>query len=804
GSVEAELGGASAGTRVIASFGRILEMLTDSTGRYTFQGIPTSTRVDLTYMGPDDVTVGARQSVNIALSDASKVVVAPNVKLDATPPQLASIFPADGASNVSPDSSVRLIFSERIASNYLSTSYLQLIPADSPNPVSTTFVTSTNADGTFTVTMTPPAAPPGQRFPLKSNTLYRIVVSGEVRDLTGNKLPAPRGASFITSDYAEPQVVKVVPAVTQALQPATTFEFRFNEPIDPAPFETGGNGVFHLYKINAPGAAGSIVREIPGDAFVDPANGLTLYFAPSEAIEQESFYRVVFSGVRDLQGNAAAPQTFHFFSYDRVRPWVNFVSPVPDGFPLISGVEYTLGVDLRNGSATSTPATDVAKVDYFRVQNGTPVYLATASAAPWTYRFVAPDVPSGGSPYTLAASATDLSLNEGEQNSITWQVMPNAAPKNVAVALTPAPPFYAGNHAYASVTFEDEGTFASVQIEARGTKRDGSAYVSSQVKQLTRVKVNDPWPQAIFDFDVPATIQSNTNLTFTASVTDVRGLKGTGTADLAIAVDAVAPEVLSLTPAAQTQYRIGEKYQITTVIRDLETGLAEVVFAFDNQTIRLTAPNAKIVKTANGTWSVTSGDITVPAKNVDTTIPITVTAKDYEGNTISRATEVVYVGVNDPSVPKGAWACPSDRAAYPAGATFPIKLSARATDDIAVTGVKFTVPGIATPVAATRVGTSDLYEATTTITTPAAGTPFALTVTISDADPTHDLAIAIPLEIVDVDITVENRTQAVTSAEAASYANKSILVKGATAKFIPHVPLTLKNLIVLDGGRVET
>ena len=72
-------------------------------------------------------------------------------------------------------------------------------------------------------------------------------------------------------------------------------------------------------------------------------------------------------------------------------------------------------------------------------------------------------------------------------------------------------------------------------------------------------------------------------------------------------------------------------------------------------------------------------------------------------------------------IPKGAWQCPVGGAAYPAGMTLPVKLQVRATDDIAVTGVKFTVPGVAEPIAATRVGTSDVYEATATLTFPAAG-----------------------------------------------------------------------------------
>ncbi|MEO8034614.1 MAG: Ig-like domain-containing protein, partial [Acidobacteriota bacterium] len=624
GLVDAELGGPSAGTRVIVSFGRILEALTDSTGRYTFQGIPTSTRVDLTYMGPNDVTVGARQSVNIGAGDASRVIEAPKVRLDATPPQVVSIFPADNASNISPDSSVKIVFSEAIQSGYLNTNYLQLIPADSSTPVATSFSTATGANGVFTITMTPPGAPAGQLFPLKSNTLYRIIVSGSIVDLTGNKLPAARGASFITSDYAEPHVIKVVPATTTALQPATTFEFRFNEPIDAGAWQSGGSGVFHLYKISAAGPAGAVVADLPGRAYVDPANGLSLFYAPNAALEQESFYRVVFSGVRDLQGNLLAAQTFHFFSYDAVKPFVNLVSPVPATFPLISGVEYVLTSDVRNAASNGTPATDVAKVDYFRVDGVTQTFLTTVTSTPWSYRFVAPDAPTAGSTLTLRAIATDLSGNESVAADITWTVKPNQAPQNVTVTMTPATAVYPGTHVYPSVKFQDEGTFATVQIDAQATQNDGSTYTSTQNKTVTRVKVDDAWPDALFDFNLPPSLKGGTRVTFTANVTDVRGIKGVGTGGTDLTLDTIAPVVVTVSPAPQTHYRIGDKYQVVAVISDFETGAAEATFSIDGQTTKVTVPGPLVTLSGDHTWTFTTGNITVPAKNADTTIPISV------------------------------------------------------------------------------------------------------------------------------------------------------------------------------------
>ena len=798
GYVEAELGGASVNTRVIASFaGRSLEIFTDSTGHYTFQGIPTSTTVNLVYMGPDDVTVGARQSYAVKLADASKLITLSDVKLDATPPTLVNFFPADGSQNVSPDSSLRFTFSEAIAAQFINNTYFQLVPADSSQQLNCTFTTATNTDGTFSVTMKPPATPPGEKFPLKSNTLYRVIVSGQIQDVTGNKMPATRGGSFITSDYAEPHVTKTTPNVTQPLQAATTIVFTFNEPIDISGVQ------FHLYKISAPGAAGSIVAEKAGRTFVDPANGLTLNFAPDNPIDQQSFYRVVFSGVRDLQGNLAPEQTFHFFSFDLNKPVVSFISPVPDTFPLISGVQYTLKLTLTN--TDGTPATDVSRVDYFRVDGTAQTFLFSTTASPFSYTFVAPDVPQSGGTLTYRAIATDQSSNISEPASITWQVQPNKPPQSVALTLTPTTA-YASNRINTGVTFTDEGTFATVQVDAAGTQADGFSWNDSRVKNLTRSTVDSPWPAVSLDFDLPATLQEASTVTFTSTVTDVRGQKGTASAPLSVLTDAVKPSILSTLPAAETRYTIGTKYQIETVVGDNESGIRDVTFAFDNQVIKVLPTNtAKVTPGAQPhTWKYVSGQITVPAKNIDTRIPIVITVTDYHGNATVNTVEVVYVGVNDPTLPKGAWLCPIDHATFPASTNLAVTLTVRATDDIAVTGVKFVIPGVTNPVTASRVGTTDTYQATVTLATPAPGTLYTLTAIISDADPLHDVELTTTLDFVAVDITIDERTQAVVASDVATFQNKSIVVRGASAHFVPHVPLTLKNLIVLNGAKVET
>src|SRR5207247_23147 len=154
GLVEAEAGGPSAGTRVLASFaGRTLEVSTGPDGRYTFQGIPTTvvgTLVSLTYVGTDGLTIGARQSITLFNDSASKVIPLATVRLDATPPQILGISPADGAQNVSPDSAIRIKFSERIRADQISNTYLQLIAADgTPQVIATFDPPITDNDGSF-------------------------------------------------------------------------------------------------------------------------------------------------------------------------------------------------------------------------------------------------------------------------------------------------------------------------------------------------------------------------------------------------------------------------------------------------------------------------------------------------------------------------------------------------------------------------------------------------------------------------------------------------------------------------------
>ncbi len=802
GRVFSELDGSpSVGTLVFAYFGsNTAQMRTDGEGRYTILGIPTvgttGTVVNLTFIGPDDNTVGGYRSKTVFATSGTATV--DDIRLDATAPQLESIVPADGSMNVSPDTSIAITFSEPLNTGTIHNNTFQLLDADGVT-TGKNITWQTLANGKFVVTLTIPK--PATGFPLRSNTLYRVIVTNGVTDVTGHGLPATRGFSFTTSDYAEPRVQRVLPA--SPVPRETTFQFTFNEPIDPAPWNPGGNGVFHIYKLASPGgASATIVRELNARAFTDPTL-MTLFIAPgdNDPIEPESFYRVVFAGVRDPQGNVLGEQTYHFFSFDEVDPYVVFTNP-PASEQLVSGSEYELRVELHNGSATGSTATDVAKVDYFTIAaNGTETPFAAVTKAPFSTKILGPEAPASGSTLTVGAQATDTSGRRGPKATAQWTVKPNAAPTNVIVTPLQASA-YPSNKVSASVTFEDEGSFATIVMTFTVPLTNGSTSVPVTKTQAYSRNANGTWPQATFTFDLPVTAQPGTNATFSTVVNDVRGLSSAPvTATTAVAEDLIQPQIITVLPPPTTTYFKDQTFTIDATVKDNETTVQTVTFFVDGNPVALASSSTD---PATGRQTFRSVSVKVPPVADDTEIPIVVTAKDYNNNTKSTTFNVLYKGVNDPDAPKVTWLCPIDKAALPADYdNFALKLRISAVDQD-VTSVTFTA-NTPTPITATGArDTSTTYDWVGTLNftrTPAPGT-VVITVTVKDTISTHQVDLPITLDVVRTDMVISGPL-AISDLNVAQFTGKSVALVGA-AVLAPQLPVTLENLLVLNGARVET
>jgi len=817
GIVNAETGGPSVQTRVVAGWpGHSAMTLTDADGSYKFQGIAVSsagaTNVSLTYYGPDDKTVGAAQGTALTVADVSTIKQVPPVTLDATPPTIVTFKPDDNSVNVSPDTTIVVAFSEPIAAGTVTNGNFRLQATDGSAQVNCALSSIIDpATGLFTVTMTPPASTdPAQRFPLKSNMLYRVTITNGVTDLQGHPL-APRGFTFITADYVAPKVILLEPATNVPLSASTTFQIHFNKPLAPELFNSSHNIVapleVHLLKLSA--AGGSVVSEVPGGAYGDLANQV-ISFAPSEQLVEKSYYRLTLIGVRDKVGNVADTISFDYFSYDKTAPFITFEPlPTPAGTPLVSGIRYTLHTLMRDGSATGDVATDVARADFFQVVGTSKTLLTSLTKAPFEYSFVAPNVTTTGTTLTFHVEAYDTSFNNAAPQEITFDVAPNLPPQNVALTLNTPDPIYPGTKVSATPSLTDEGLLVTLQAQLTGTNIDGTPYTSTRLSgQANRTKTSDPWvfTPATFDFVLPATLADGSTASITMTASDgVNATVNATPATFTVAADTALPVVSSVTVSPASPYSLGTKYTITAIVKDAESGIADVTFTYDGVT---TSPmkigDPGVTALGGGSYRFVSPQITVTAKNDDTRIAIIATARDLRGNKGTGATEVTYIGVHDTTLPRAAWVSPIGNAAWPSDQTaFTTTLRVWAKDDAAITGVKFVVPGIASPVDATLAG-SDVYTAQITIPTPAADSAFSVSALISDADPSHTQTITIPVTLVHIDTTLPpNFTQAITSTTDAM-SGKNVLVLGPNTHLVMHVPFTFRNLIVLDGGSVET
>ncbi len=781
GFVEAEEGTAqpSPRTRVIvdvasrlASFR--LETLTDDTGHFTFTGIPVGgTTLSLLYFGPDDTTIGARLTRAIA-DGTTGTIVLQNVKLDATPPRVLAIEPPANATNISPSSPITVTFSEPVKPEYLNRATFELVDTDTPPEiVQSTVIGSLRPDGkTYVVTITPPDPPPGRTYRLKSNMLYRFSIPAGVKDLTGNELRTAIGSSFTTVNYTEPAVVKLDPPETQPVPEQVTFRVKFNKAV------TLDGSTITLQRLDAyKGNAVSVVTIARNVDVVDPT---TILIAPvGEPIAESAFYRLTVSGVRDTQqppNVQKETKVFELFSFDHTKPVISIVSPVGAGEKLIAGVLY--------GPTVSSDATDIAYVDWLDA-NGTSVFRARTK--PFAYSFVAP---SNASTFTLKATATDLSGNTSDVSSMTWDVAANAAPSEVSVT-NDVPSVYPGRAVTSRVAFKDEGVSVTVALEVRGTALDGTELrqiLGSQ--KITRASTSVEFADATFTWNAPLTLKDG-SASVVATVTDSINNATNAQAALTILLDQTNPVVESFLPKAETHYKFGVNgsYTVEVKARDEQTGLARAVITVGGVEVFNGAP------AADGTFRKL---VSVPPKNADTRVPVTVTVYDNRNNAISETHEVIYERVDDSTLPRAAWITPLDGAVLPSNQTgWLTTLRVRASDDVKVTRVRFESIALAAPIELTApTSGSDVYETKAVLTFGDA--PFILKAIVSDGDPSHDVELPITIEHVAANPVINGEIN-ITATNAAQYADKSVLIRGNVRVYIS-TPIAFADLMLVDGA----
>jgi methionine-rich copper-binding protein CopC len=242
-------------------------------------------------------TTGYTVTVSTGVKDAAGNAMAANFVFafttgDTTAPTVTTVVPANNATGVALNTTVKVTFSEAMDQSTITTSTVTL-----RNTATSGLVTATLAyDGaTNTATLTPSA-------PLASNTNYTVTVTTGAKDVSGNPLGTNFTSTFTTLnlDSTPPTVTAVSPLNNSINVPTnTTVQVTFSEPIDQLTLTA--TTVSLKNTVTSAVVAGSLSYDVG-------TNKVT--FTPSGPLSNGTSYTLTVlggaSGVKDLAGNPLA------------------------------------------------------------------------------------------------------------------------------------------------------------------------------------------------------------------------------------------------------------------------------------------------------------------------------------------------------------------------------------------------------------------------------------------------------------------------------------------------------------------
>ncbi|HEX7828619.1 MAG TPA: hypothetical protein VF787_03150, partial [Thermoanaerobaculia bacterium] len=295
-----------------------------------------------------------------------------------------------------------------------------------------------------------------------------------------------------------------------------------------------------------------------------------------------------------------------------------------------------------------------------------------------------------------------------------------------------------------------------------------------------------------FNVALPVTATPGSNVTLTLSALDdfPGRIATTATKPIAILHDTLAPSLTIAKPAANDQYdeATGATFAVEVNASDAEVAVKRVVATFDGVDTPLAF--------SNGLWRAT---LSVP--NVDGTDPvaksITVNAYDHEDNVATSSVAFFIKPLIDPNAPALSWSCGSPGAMAPAGIAVPLRVSAIPSNGAnGVQSVTIAV-GNNAPVDATSAG-ANLYATTFTIPPGTAdGTTFDIRVTARSVAGNESVLFGTLTAVTGITV---NTTSTINANDPAFEDQSLIVTSGGVLTIVgPH---RLRNLVVLDGGRV--
>ncbi len=266
------------------------------------------------------------------------------VTADVVAPTVTAVVPANAATNVPLNTTVRVTFSEPMNATTINTTTVTLRPTAGATPVAATV---TYDGATNTAVLTPTA-------PLSGTTNYTVTVTTGVRDVSNNALASQFTSTFttLTPDVIPPTVSSVAPAnLAVAVPTNTTVRVTFNEAMD-ATTITNTN-----ITLRNTGTSAQVAGTVTYDA---PTRVAT--FTPTAALSNSTGYTfTVSTAVTDASGNPlAAPFNSTFTTVapaDNTAPTIVSRSPTNGSTSVAINVSPTVTFSEPMDPATITTST---------------------------------------------------------------------------------------------------------------------------------------------------------------------------------------------------------------------------------------------------------------------------------------------------------------------------------------------------------------------------------------------------------------------------------------------------------------
>jgi hypothetical protein len=361
---------------------------TSTQGVWRFDNLPLGT---LSVSITDANTGGIARRYGLALTTNGQVLDLGVMLLDTVPISIASVSPADGATNISTTApQIGVTFSEPADPNTVNTSSLQLLSGNSNVNTSVTL----SADK-LSATITPAGR-------LAQQTAYTIVVNG-IQDLEGLPLLNQFQSRFTTADETPPGVAAILPAGgATEVSLETKIDITFDEPLDRSQSLTD---VIVLSDNTAPGVplAGAFERD---------ATGRIVTFRPGAALTDSSRYTVTVNGQRDPSGNVQTQAyTSVFTTHDSTAP---VVDPLPIDGTSVRNYKPTITATYHDNVSGINTASVVLTLDNTNVTTH-----ATVTGNQVTYT---PQASLSGGSHTISVRVADNGGNLSAVRTATFTI----------------------------------------------------------------------------------------------------------------------------------------------------------------------------------------------------------------------------------------------------------------------------------------------------------------------------------------------------------------------------------------------